>query len=723
MKKKNKFLLFLVALTAHVLSSNAQGQIPVGTWRMHPSYTTISEISGNNTTIFARGNQACFYFSVENPIPHPLTKKDGLYGQDFKKMAFSDGAKTLILTYPDGTVDLVKEDKIKTITLIRDQSSIQDKTIYSIQIQEKIAWMATAFGLVKLDLETGTIVDSYSQIGPQGSTLEVWDVAIQEQSIWITTPEGLWKGDRSANLKDFRNWQLLQLENPMAQLSFSGNSLFGLGEDHNIYLWNSSEWEWISGASDVKILKAIQGQLYFSSGNTIYSLNENGSFHPEFSSIEVNFLDFHISENHLFLATESQGVLAWDTYQTIFPNGPNAPIKSFSLAGKDMFGQPIALKRDGTVDIASPATSSKFEMGFWETLQGPTLITDIKYANQLLFAGTWGDGLWKKDADLWEKINLRGLSEHSFISDMALDFKNNLWLILLKGPDKLIKITPEAAISFNISGLIQPIKIKADPAGNLWILEGTSGNHRIRIFKPVEGINRILSSSQNLGNLPSAQVLDFDISSKGEIWIGTKNGVAYLPSIWNISSSSSVNAIIPFYQNRPLLSGQEIQALLKAPDGSIWLGTSNDGLWHFFPEQESLRNFHKSNSPLPSNDIQQLSLDPVYGELFIKTKTGALSYRGVSIPPVAQLEDLKIFPNPVRPDFSGLLSIEGLTNFATLKITNSVGRVVYSWKVRGGKSTWNLRDAKGNRIPPGVYMVYVANEMGTEKVAGKFLVL
>jgi len=215
-----------------------------------------------------------------------------------------------------------------------------------------------------------------------------------------------------------------------------------------------------------------------------------------------------------------------------------------------------------------------------------------------------------------------------------------------------------------------------------------------------------------------------DIDQEDNLWLGLSNGVAYLPNISRTNSSSPINAIQPIFDNRNLLNGQTVTSVKVAPDQTKWFGTAADGLWHFGKYGDGLlAHFTRENSPLPSNTIKNLALDPLKGELFIVLPEGALSFRGGSMNGFEFLEPLKIYPNPVRPDFGGFLSIEGLTDFATVKISNTAGRVVYSASVRGGKTIWNLRNESGDKIASGVYLVYVVDEEGKERVAGKFVML
>jgi ligand-binding sensor domain-containing protein len=277
----------------------------------------------------------------------------------------------------------------------------------------------------------------------------------------------------------------------------------------------------------------------------------------------------------------------------------------------------------------------------------------------------------------------------------------------------------------SIQGMNFPQKIEIDQAGNLWILQSNNtGFTQLRVFKSDTGLNRVLSMSNNQGGLPNGVLQDIELDRENRLWVALSSGIAFIPNASTVNNSSSINAIQPLFENAPLLNGESITAIANAPDLSVWLGTEKNGLWNFTDQGTTLlHHFTRENSPIYSNEIVNLTFDDRSGELFIVLPEGGISYRTGTSAAFETLEALKIYPNPVRPDFNGLLSIEGLSDFAEVKITSSAGRVIYSIQVRGGKLAWNLRDNSGNRPVSGVYLVYVLDEFGRERIAGKFVII
>jgi flagellar hook assembly protein FlgD len=62
-----------------------------------------------------------------------------------------------------------------------------------------------------------------------------------------------------------------------------------------------------------------------------------------------------------------------------------------------------------------------------------------------------------------------------------------------------------------------------------------------------------------------------------------------------------------------------------------------------------------------------------------------------------------------------------LVNNADVKITDVEGNVVFAGVSNGGTITWNGRLYSGERAATGVYMIFAANEDGSETKVTKLL--
>ena len=81
------------------------------------------------------------------------------------------------------------------------------------------------------------------------------------------------------------------------------------------------------------------------------------------------------------------------------------------------------------------------------------------------------------------------------------------------------------------------------------------------------------------------------------------------------------------------------------------------------------------------------------------------------------------YPNPVRPDFTGLITVTGLSYNADVKITTSNGVLVANGRSNGGTFTWDGCDLKGRKVASGVYMVQTATASGDKGVVCKIAIV
>ena len=74
----------------------------------------------------------------------------------------------------------------------------------------------------------------------------------------------------------------------------------------------------------------------------------------------------------------------------------------------------------------------------------------------------------------------------------------------------------------------------------------------------------------------------------------------------------------------------------------------------------------------------------------IGTFLGLVSYMSDANTPATELDksNVREYPNPVKPDYNGVIAVDGLTLNAEVKITTVTGQLVYSGRANGGLFTW-----------------------------------
>lgn len=86
-------------------------------------------------------------------------------------------------------------------------------------------------------------------------------------------------------------------------------------------------------------------------------------------------------------------------------------------------------------------------------------------------------------------------------------------------------------------------------------------------------------------------------------------------------------------------------------------------------------------------------------------------------------DNVYAYPNPVRPDYTGPITITGLDENSDIKIVTVSGTLVNEGKSLGGKYKWYGLNKFGHRVASGVYMVEVATQEGEKGVVCKITIV
>ncbi|HNR86139.1 MAG TPA: two-component regulator propeller domain-containing protein, partial [Taishania sp.] len=232
------------------------------------------------------------------------------------------------------------------------------------------------------------------------------------------------------------------------------------------------------------------------------------------------------------------------------------------------------------------------------------------------------------------------------------------------------------------------------------------------------------------GKLPSNVVTAIAMDFDNRLWIGTDSGFGILYSPENAFTAGAGN----YNVQRPKIDvNGEVDYILGSlyitdieVDGGNrkWIATVNSGMILLSADGLTvIKHFTTENSPLISNSIMDLEIDQNTGEIFIVTDRGLMSYRGDASYENEKYDDVKIFPNPARPDFDGLITIQGIRYDSDIKVTDVAGNVVYKTTSNGGTATWNGKNFNGEKVASGVYMFWTASNIHKGRYVGKVVVV
>jgi hypothetical protein len=376
------------------------------------------------------------------------------------------------------------------------------------------------------------------------------------------------------------------------------------------------------------------------------------------------------------------------------------------------------LNRPGDINI--------FENGKWTISEKPFAdVTDLAFSGEEAYIATFGSGL--KVTDAAGNTTTLDESNSPLVNTgpgntmiPAIEYSaDGLWVANYGGDQSLQLLKKDHtwdSFSLNFPNAQNPIDLSIDRQGDVWLALNPATGGGLIAYNPREKLTFFKTDAAGGGALPDRSVNCLVTDRDGYTWIGTNAGVAFF-------FSADDDAIKPVFENRFLLHDEKITAIAVDGGNRKWIGTSQ-GVWLFNATGENLIfNFTVENSPLPSNLIQHIEINDRTGEVFFATDKGIVSYQADATASGEEFQNVKIFPNPVTSGFTGTVGISGLAQDAFVKITDISGNLMWQSQANGGMATWNVKDYRGKRARTGVYLVFAANQDGSEAAVGKIAVI
>ena len=375
---------------------------------------------------------------------------------------------------------------------------------------------------------------------------------------------------------------------------------------------------------------------------------------------------------------------------------------------------------------------------------GIKALIDPFNANRL-FIATYGYGLIEINNNIVKIFNdtnsilpsTLGITGFCRISDIQFDSAGNLWILVAGANEFTVYKTNGQMVRLPISSSISnnnPGEMIIDENNNNVYVPFPRGSGGVLVFKYNGTIDNtsddrsmILTTQAGNGKLPSNTVYSLAIDKNDQLWLATSEGVAVIYNTHNFFTANSFDASQIILEvdgyAMPMLISEKVNKIEIDGANRKWFATDNAGIFTFSPNgDKEIYHFTDKNSPLLSNKVISLTIDPITGEVFAATDLGLVSYRSNAIEPFTEMQEIKIFPNPVPADINGYITMDGLPEDSYVTITDSYGKVVYKTKSLGGRATWNGVDVYNNKAKRGVYVVWVSNDDGSITGTGKFFI-
>ncbi len=756
--KKNLGVLFIIGLQFGLFAQPAfEG------WRVHLPYHRNSSITRVGSKLYCGSQSGIFTFQTDDGSIERLSKISGLSDVEVKLVRHNSAKNATLIIYENTNIDIIdhRNNAIYNIPDILMKSIIGSKRVNQICFYNEKVYLACSFGIVVIDIDKRQVVDSYMNLGPNGTTLEFFSVNIHDNHIFACSEKGIFSASLDAlYLNAYSFWTNIKPGKCGLSAEFKG--IFYAVVDSVLQTFDGITWAPYSPTIgySITMLHLEDQKLFIITPLKILIESGDGNL----VSRIFNFRNDAVldSKGLLSMVDNTYGLTMDRTdfgfVGYYYPNGPVG--KTF---GKMTYANGKLWVAAGSVNerwdplVFNNNKFSYYANNHWinytddpnPLLKNMADFIDVKknpFGNDL-YISSYGGGIVQIENDVvvkkYDETNstLQKLSvgdpNYTPLLSGGMDFDNNgnLWVSNF-GVNKPLSVkTKTGWFAFNIgtiTGGNQLGWVTCDDYNSKWVLSladkgiliyndnGTPANANDDNYK-------MLTKETGQGALPSNTVLSVAKDLRGEMWIGTSQGLTILSNPGNIFNAKNINydarpIIIKVGTNYEIFLGKEqINCIKVDPSNRKWLGTPN-GAWLVSEDGYTvIKNFTISNSPLLSNNVIEIGIDESSGEVFFGTEKGIISYMGDATAANEKFGNVEIYPNPVRPEFTGDIAIRGLADHSTVKFTDISGNLVFETTANGGFASWDGRNFNGKRVSTGVYLIFASNKDGSQNHVGKLL--
>ena len=762
-----KIYLLILSTVIYHLSAIAQNTlVPIGNWREHLNYGYAQAVVKGDK-IYCATNNNVFSVDADNNEER-FSKVNGLNDIGVSAIAWDDVTQQLVIAYSNSNIDVLKGGAVKNIGDVKRSTVIGNKTINRIYCNGGFAYLCSGLGIIVLNLSKYEVKDTW-YIGNSGNQVNINGITTDGNYWYAATEEGLKKANVNAvNLTNYVNWQNISGSNGLGggaiqNVVLANGTIIVLKIDTLLVqngttfsvLYNDVNWQItnLTVTSD-KLLLCQQNKI--TGIGRVLQLNANGAVETKLinNAYIVSPKQVIIDNGNIWVADSKEGLSKYNsTFSSYVPDGPLGTANGemlvanntlYAAAGGVNDTWQAQLNHNGIYTFNGDAWTN---IGYYSKPVFDSVLDIVTLAidpiNQSIWAGSYGGGLVNMDGTTTKiyKANnsslqpVIGTAKDVRASGLAFDNANNLWISNYGAAQNLsVRKADGSFKSFQIPFIHTDnavAQITIDDNNQLWIVSPLGNGLMVYNYgNNIDVINddqwKFFKTGIGNGNLPSNTVYCTVKDISGFIWIGTAKGIGVVQCVTEVFTQNC-EAILPVVQQDRFAGYlfQDEQVHTIAVDGANrkWVGTKN-GLWLISSEGDKIiYRFTVDNSPLLSNDVQRIAIDPQNGEVFIATANGICSFRSTATEGGKTNSNVLVFPNPVPPNYNGTIAIKGLVDNALVKIAELNGRLVFQTRALGGQAVWDGKNYKGEKIASGVYLVIVRDDTGLEKIVTKIVLV
>ena len=758
-----------------VIVSMSYAQDYSNQWEGHFSFLRTKGISQKGDLFLGTGENAFYSYDPNSEETNKITTVNGLSGETISYFYHSNTYDTSVIAYENGLLEIVNNNnETTTVVDILNKPTIapDKKRINHIYEHNGLVYLSCNFGISTYNLERLEFGDSYF-IGPGGSQIQVNQTTVRDNTILAaTSTNGIMSAPlNNANIIDFSLWQSISnptLTNWKSIVTFN-NLAYAITNNNIIYNYDGNNFNQLTSypfsvvdhrtsTNNMVITTTDKVHVYGDAFNSVIEI-------PYQSSYESKFMAATVINNYIFVGTTDHGALMFNLSggtlaKNIKPNGPTEN-NIFSVEAHNnelwavygahtLYYNPYPLDAKGFSHFKNDSWTNT---PYSEVFDAKSLahIAINPFNNNQVFISSFFSGLLEVNngvpTKLFNHTNSALESVGPFLNppnpsyiDIRIgksnfDKNGKLWITNTRVHNGLKAYDPlnDSWESYSFSSLItNPINdnegfsdVVIDDNNQKWVGSTKFGLIGIKQNGSSHTVKNISLSN---GNLPSIFVKCLAIDKDNNLWIGTAQGLRVLYNTAGFFSTANPQAekivILDDGIPKELMFGQLITDIVVDGSNNKWIGTLDSGVFYFSPDgQNTIYHFTKDNSPLPSNYVTDISVDDQTGKVYFVTPKGLVSFKGFATKPSDNLDNVYAYPNPVRPNFEGPLTISGLTEKANVKITDISGNLVHEEIAQGGSIQWDMRAFGQHKVASGIYIIMVSAKDGGESTIEKVMIV
>ncbi len=773
--KKHLLLLFIF------IGFLSFSQVKVGQWLDHLSYDYANSVAKVGPKVYVSNGAGLATYNEGDNSVEKLTKIQGLSDVGISLLRKNEHNDVLLVIYANTNIDVIlPNNDIVNVSDIKRKIIPGKKFINEVYFNGDLAYISCGFGIVVFDTKKLEIKDTY-YLGNSSTNLEVYEVTRNDSAIFAATPAGIYYGNINANLSFYQNWKSLNVgiaAGPYNSIvNFSGKIIANYSErlKSNVSmkdtLYELTPGGWVKYSLNVNYQTAENKKLYdYSRFNKLLILDQFGWAEFDAAGNRLNYVTnygfgysdildgYYENNNKFWLADKKYGLVKsggapWTENIKISINGPESNfVNDIDIKDGMLVVAPVFLGETFDSQYLS-YKPNVYQDGEWKSLRSviPDSLKDINAVtidpndkDHIVFAAM-GFGVVDVKSNQIQGVYKYGNTpligynggNDVRVTGVNFDKNSNIWVSITLGKKCVsVRKTDGTWTLLDFEQIVvQPTvsKIIFDDNDQAWIILARNGG--LMVYKDGVGLSqpntsntKLLSAAVGNGKLPSNDIQSICKDKEGHIWVGTAKGIIVFYNPENVFTNANWDGQQILIEQdghvQILLENDAITALAVDGVNRKWVGTASSGVYCFSSDgQTEIYHFTAESSPLYSNIIKDIVTDETTGDVFIATDKGIQSFRTSIIKGFDEYTKVHAFPNPIKPGYSGSVSITGLIDESDVKITDIYGNLVWSTKSQGGQIEWNLQTFKGVKAATGTYMIYCASASGDQYATAKLLIV